>query len=291
MRNGRDPLSELVWVIQMNGAGSLPCELALASTHKRTGYPWIPIQSSPSITPPVDIVSPSCISLVATHRHPVAYSHDPHTSYYLGFIGGGNMAYSFNLLGRIRSTREKTKYLFFVCMALNCILLSESAFAMRPEKFTSSSNVDITFNKFRFISKQGIGSDGYSTDGITQLLDSKGKVLWSMPGFVGRQGTDLSPDGKVLVLSGNKYYGGGLFRPHRNEEIATMFNQGKLFKTVLFSDIFSEDAETLIKKLNVGIYGGGWAERSIFIKGQVIEWKQRVIKFTLYNGEAKKISF
>ena len=175
-------------------------------------------------------------------------------------------------------------------MALNCIFIPETALAMKPAKFTQSDNVDITFNQFRLISKQNTESDGYSTDGITQLIDGTGKVLWSIPSFVGRQGESLSPDGKILVLSGDKH-NTGLFQLNKDAVLATIFDQGKLIKTVQLMDVFSEDPETLASQLKVNVYGGGWVERSLFIKNQTIDWKRRIINFTHYNGKVKEISF
>ncbi len=183
-----------------------------------------------------------------------------------------------------------TKYYILLYIVLN-LFLSNLVFAMKPTPFENRDYIytDPT-TQFQLISKLKDGTDRYSTEGTTQLLNSEGKVLWSMPSFVGRAGVRISPDGNVLILSGNSHFG-GLFQPRRDEVMVEIFNQGVLLKNILFSDIFPDDPGKLIKTLRVNAYGGGWVETRQVIKDETVDWKTRTVNFTLYNNKVKKIAF
>ena len=184
--------------------------------------------------------------------------------------------------------RQMIKFFALLYIALN-VLLPTLAHAMKPAPFEDREYEHAT-NEFLLQSKRNDVTDRYSTEGTTQLLDTQGKVLWSMPEFVGRRGVNISPDGKLLILSGNIYFG-GLFQLSKDTVLATVFAQGKSIKQILFSDIFQEDPDLLARDLKVGVYGGGWVEGGKFIESIDVDWKQRSINYTLFNDTIKKIVF
>jgi hypothetical protein len=77
--------------------------------------------------------------------------------------------------------------------------------AMKPAPFENVKWTD-PVSKMELRSTK-TGTDGYGSEGTTEVRDPKGKTLWSMPKFLGRYLFKLSPDGKILVLTGDFWFG------------------------------------------------------------------------------------
>ncbi len=160
---------------------------------------------------------------------------------------------------------------------------------MKPAPLKDVDYIDAA-TELRLKSIQKKGSDGYSSEGVTQVLDQQGRILCSIPIFMGRHLARLSPDGRILVLSGD-FYLGSQFQLSDKGTMATVFDQGKSVKKILWHDLFAADPEKLAKDKNLRVKGGGWVDLSELVKRMEIDWSRRTLIFTVYDDDSKKIVF
>jgi len=82
------------------------------------------------------------------------------------------------------------------------------------------------------------GGDGYTTEGVSTIFDADGNILYEMPIFTGRRSVYLSPDGSVVVLDGEIYFGDGLMKvgSYYNEDtvITSIYNKGEIWGEVKY---------------------------------------------------------
>ena len=65
-------------------------------------------------------------------------------------------------------------------LATFILLLASNVMAMRPAPFRETDNIDKKQDAYHLKSMHK-GTDGYSRDGLTYVLDKKGKELWLSP--------------------------------------------------------------------------------------------------------------
>jgi len=123
--------------------------------------------------------------------------------------------------------------------------------------------------------------DGYSINGVTTVFGADGSTLYKMHIFTGRRSIYLSPDGSVVVLDGNIYFGQGLMRSSSFDDdqiVTSVYQKGKVWKEIRYkSDL---NGETLEKQL-----GGGWAERPFEID---VSWDRNLLIYDMKDGSANR---
>lgn len=160
---------------------------------------------------------------------------------------------------------------------------------MKPAPFKNFTYTDAV-TKFKVSSILGKDNDGFGDSGSTEIFSPEGKPLWTFGKFIGRRVVDLSPDGKTLILSGDFYYGYAL-NVSRDEVMATVIKEGSETQTITFSQLFAASAKEIAKTKRFEVRGGGWGQRSDFLKGPIVDWKAKNLKFHLYDDVVKEFSF
>lgn len=166
-------------------------------------------------------------------------------------------------------------------LATFILLLASNVMAMRPAPFRETDNIDKKQDAYHLKSMHK-GTDGYSRDGLTYVLDKKGKELWLSPFFIGRRGYYLSEDGKTMVLYGSYYYD-SVVSARNDSVIAEVFHMGKSIKKITIFDLIQKEFEAEQRKNKWTVYGGGWTPLSSFVKSFKVNWKTNSLDFNLYN--------
>lgn len=100
-------------------------------------------------------------------------------------------------------------------------LLTRGIRAMKPAPFDKEYTFDAP-SGVRLVSTNNEHSSGH---GVTKVFGADGYILYEMPVFTGRRDIYLSPDGSVIVLDGQYYFGPRLMRPtsspHWKDQIVT----------------------------------------------------------------------
>ena len=179
------------------------------------------------------------------------------------------------------------KFILYALMMFFCV--QEGAFAMKPGPFEDVHYVD-PVTKYSVTASAGPTGTSSREAGPTKVLDDKGKLLWSTPDFSGRHELKLSPDGKILLFIGNFFFNSTM-QLSPTEQIVAVYEDAKLIKKIIFSDLIKENPEKLAEQMKIPIMGGGWVGRSKFIDSIEVNWKARELSFKLYNSETKTIKF
>jgi len=166
-------------------------------------------------------------------------------------------------------------------LATSILLLASNVMAMRPAPFRETDNIDKKQDAYHLKSTHK-GTDGYSRDGLTYVLDKKGKELWLSPFFIGRRGYYLSEDGKTMVLYGSYYYD-SVVSARNDSVIAEVFHMGKSIKKITIFDLIQKDFEAEQRKNKWLVRGGGWISLSKVVKSFKMNWKMNSLDFVLYN--------
>lgn len=156
---------------------------------------------------------------------------------------------------------------------------------MKPAPFEKLTYVDPA-SKVRLVSKPENGM----ARGTTEVFDKKGKKLWSMPSIVGRHHLHLSPDGSMLMLTGNFYFG-SQFRLTPEENVATVYELGKEVKKLTFADVAKVDPEASATERKLPVKGGGWADLTDFVTAVDVDWAKRTVTVKLFDGTAVDRTF
>lgn len=165
------------------------------------------------------------------------------------------------------------------------ILVSIGAFAMKPAPFETVKFVDKQ-SKVRLVSTP---EDGMAR-GTTKVFDAKGKVLWTMDKIVGRHEVRLSPDGSLLLLTGNFYFG-DQFHVTPEELVATVYERGKLVTELKFSDVSTIDPEKSATERHLPVMGGNWIGLDQFVTGVDVDWQKRTLSVRLFDGSVSDKTF
>lgn len=154
---------------------------------------------------------------------------------------------------------------------------------MRPAPFDE----EYTFNTpsgVRLVSTNE-HDGGYSTDGVTKVFGADGNILYEMPVFTGRRDIYLSPNGSVIVLDGQVYFGPSVMRqsdksPHSTDKVVTsVYLEGKLWRDIMYdTDLDGKPVEKEI--------GGGWAERPFTLD---VSWERNVLVYDMGRPENLEI--
>lgn len=175
-------------------------------------------------------------------------------------------------------------------MKMLVVFLLSQVFAMKPGPFSDIKYEDPQ-TQFHVESILDQKKDGqFASTGTTTVYDNQKKKLWSSKFFVGRKNIQLSPDGKILALIGNFYFG-NIIQPDKDEVLVELYNSKKKFKTIKFSDVYKGDIDALIKSKNVMMMGGGWASASDFIKETRIEWLKKSIYIKFIDDKEYNFPF
>lgn len=130
----------------------------------------------------------------------------------------------------------------------------------------------------------------FSSEGHTTIYTDQKKKLWQSPLFVGRKEIQLSPDGKILALIGNFYFG-RLFQPSKNETIVELINEKETIKSIKLSDIYSGDIEKFLTERKISQMGGGWVSIKDFIKNITVQWDKKIIFIQFADDKDYSFSF
>jgi hypothetical protein len=157
-------------------------------------------------------------------------------------------------------------------------LLTRGIRAMKPAPFDKEYTFDAP-SGVRLVSTNNEHSSGH---GVTKVFGADGYILYEMPVFTGRRDIYLSPDGSVIVLDGQYYFGPRLMRPtsspHWKDQIVTsVFLEGKLWKDIRYeSDLNGKVVEEE--------FGGGWAGRTFTLD---VSWERNVLTYDMENASEK----
>lgn len=150
--------------------------------------------------------------------------------------------------------------------------------AMKPAPFKPVSYQDpITKYKVKSVQKP---------NELTEVSDPYGKILWSIPQFVGRQEIHLSPDGRWLALVGSLYFAKQI-QLSKEAEVVQIFREGTRIKTVFVRDLFAEEPKALEEKLKLQVKGGGWIPVEALVKQLKLDWASESVGFALQNQTEK----
>jgi hypothetical protein len=167
--------------------------------------------------------------------------------------------------------------------------IAVGAYAMKPAPFETVRYVDPK-SKIRLVSvPENLQADSQSKP-ATEVIDSKGKVLWTMDDFVGRTQIKLSPDGKFLALLGNHYFP-HLLNLSKEGVVARVFEKGKEIRKVQLSDVVEGDPDKSASERKLAVKGGGWVEREQLLKSMSVDWTHRKLKITSFDNRAHEIGF
>eukprot|EP00571_Detonula_confervacea_P016758 CAMPEP_0172297478 /NCGR_PEP_ID=MMETSP1058-20130122/487_1 /TAXON_ID=83371 /ORGANISM="Detonula confervacea, Strain CCMP 353" /LENGTH=165 /DNA_ID=CAMNT_0013006635 /DNA_START=109 /DNA_END=606 /DNA_ORIENTATION=- len=151
---------------------------------------------------------------------------------------------------------------------------------MRPAPFDEEYTFDAP-SGVRLVSTNN-EHGGHSTDGVTQVFGADGNILYEMPVFTGRRDIYLSPDGAVIVLDGEIYYGPSLMRPtespHWTDQVVTsVYLEGKLWRDIRYeTDLNGKPVKEE--------YGGGWASRTFTLD---VSWERNVLTYDMEDASEK----
>jgi len=156
---------------------------------------------------------------------------------------------------------------------------------MRPAPFDKEYSYIDPSTGMRLVSTNN-GDDGYTTEGVTTIFDTDGNILYEMPILTGRRSIYLSPDGSVVVLDGEMYWGDGLMRvgSYYNEDtvITSIYNKGEIWGEVKYErDLDGNPPDPR------EILGGGWVDRSFTLSA---DWNRNVLHYEFENKENVDIS-
>jgi hypothetical protein len=165
------------------------------------------------------------------------------------------------------------------------ILASSGAFAMKPAPFETVTYVDPA-TKIRLVSTP---EDGMAR-GTTRVFDAKRKELWSMHEIVGRYRVQLSPDGSMLLLTGNFYFGTS-FHVTPDEPVALVYERGKLVKKLTFADVSKIDPETSATERKLPVMGGNWVGLTDFVTSVDVDWQKRTVSVRVFDGSVAERAF
>ena len=169
--------------------------------------------------------------------------------------------------------------IFILSLLLLCSIYYVSA--MRPAPFEKEYSYTDPSSGIRLVSTNN-GDDGYSTEGaVSTIFDADGNILYEMPIFTGRRSIYLSPDGSVVVLDGEFYWGDGLMRVggEYNEDtvITSIYNKGEMWGEVKYErDLDGDPPDPRY------VLGGGWADRSFTLSA---DWDRNVLHYEFENKD------
>lgn len=151
---------------------------------------------------------------------------------------------------------------------------------MRPAPFEKEYSYTDPSSGIRLVSTNN-GDDGYSTEGVSTIFDVDGNILYEMPIFIGRRSVYLSPDGSVVVLDGEIYFGDGLMRvgSYYNEDtvITSIYNKGEMWGEVKYQrDLDGNPPDPRY------VLGGGWVDRSFTLSA---DWDRNVLHYEFENKD------
>lgn len=134
------------------------------------------------------------------------------------------------------------------------------------------------------------GTDPYSTDGTTEVLNIRGKKLWSMKQFIGHHHLLISPDGLVLITSGDFHFG-SIVSLNPEQVFATIYRKGKVIRVIRLSELVQGDVRTLVEKLQVQEIGGGYVSEEDFVEKTAVDWKKKKLTIQIKSQAARTFSF
>ena len=151
---------------------------------------------------------------------------------------------------------------------------------MRPAPFDKEYSYIDPSTGMRLVSTIN-GDDGYTTEGVSTIFDNDGDILYEMPIFTGRRSIYLSPDGSVVVLDGEMYWGDGLMKvsSYYNEDtvITSIYNKGEIWGEVKYErDLDGNHPDPR------DVLGGGWVDRSFTLSA---DWDRNVLHYEFENKE------
>jgi len=163
--------------------------------------------------------------------------------------------------------------------------LTRGIHAMRPVPFDEEYTFDAP-SGVKLVSTNSEGG-GLSTDGVTKVFGADGSILYEMPVFTGRRHIYLSPNGSIIVLDGNIYFGTDLMRPTsfsdgEDQVITSIYLNGNLWKDIMYDkDLNGKPVKEL--------YGGGWAKRPFTLD---VSWERNVLTYDMPGNasERRKLS-
>lgn len=154
---------------------------------------------------------------------------------------------------------------------------------MKPAPFEKTQYA--TTNKTPYLIK----SDP-DTNETTILHIKNKKVMWTMKEFTGRKATYVSPDGKILIVYGNLYFG-GIINENPEEKVVIVYVSGTKTNEYTYFDISGETVKSVIAKEKLSVMGGGWVGLNEFIKKFEVNFDKKIMTFTLHNSTVKTITF
>ena len=124
---------------------------------------------------------------------------------------------------------------------------------------------------------------GFSTNGVTQVFGTDGNIIYEIPVFMGRRTPYLSPNGAVLILDGEIYYGSNIMSTSGDDTVVTtIYQNGSMWREVMYKQDLGG------KKPTTRVRGGGWAERnSLFTLN--VSWDASVLIYDMVDAEKRII--
>ena len=170
------------------------------------------------------------------------------------------------------------RLLFNVPILLLLSILLCNASAMRPAPFDKEYSYTDPNSGIRLVSTYG----GFSTNGVTQVFGTDGNIIYEIPVFMGRRTPYLSPNGAVLILDGEIYYGSNIMSTSGDDTVVTtVYQDGSMWREVMYK-------QDLDGKMPTRVRGGGWAERnSLFTLN--VSWDASALIYDMVDAETRII--
>ena len=175
----------------------------------------------------------------------------------------------------------KIQHSFLYTLMGYILLFAPQGLSMKPAPFTKITFTD-PHTDMKVISNPNTNH--------TQVLDAKGKEIWSMDIFIGRRKVFLSNDGKFLILMGNHYFGNRI-KIDPKAYVLEYYSMGKKEKQWTFIQAFGLTIQEAVTKYQVPVLGGGWIYMDKFISIDRIDWSTKKIYLTYKDNQQGSISF
>ncbi len=172
-----------------------------------------------------------------------------------------------------------------ICLIFS--LLAYDALALKPGPNQIVRFVEPLFRN-QLVSTPG--ADPYSAVGKTEILNIKGKKLWSMKKFIGRHHLSLSPDGATLITTGDFHFG-SIVSLNPETVVATIYRKGKTLRVVQLSELITVEPRELAQKLQIQEIGGGYVSEEGFIETTEVDWKKKKLTMKVKTQEIRTFTF
>jgi len=160
-------------------------------------------------------------------------------------------------------------------------LFQSIGFAMKPAPFSIVEFSD---------EQSGLVLHSDPQKNTTTISKPSGEVIWKMEEYIGRKIIKISPDGSMLVLFGNEYFG-RILSSNETLPVLVVYEKGKRVREFNFVQFFGMTIAEAKTRFLIPEMGGGWLGFMKYVELGEIDWKNRSISMSFQDETSHRISF